>query len=613
MSPGPAILEVRLAEGAPFAMTIPLSARGGTLSTSSVSLAAGATVSTGATLTPGGAGAVSVTSGPAPIVCENPDLGELNTDLPKCWGVDIVVGGSLVVANPSSIALSVPAAHLTQAAQDLNGGVPLIAGRQALLRAFPTADDYYIIPGHEGQATFFVRGQEVYRASLEPPASSIPIEVGEGHLGQSYNARIPGHVLEPGLEVVVELDPDGALPLQPGSRTRFPASGRLALDVRDVPTMQLTIVPVLYDSEANRTTNPEVEDFARDLATTDSRGEFRYTRDILPIGDLNLRLREPYHTHADTYAGATERLGATQILDELSMLRHLEAGEDEYYHGIFADPDTERLEPDPKCDGCWGSRSFRPGHVAVTRAGSSTTFAHELGHNLSLLHAPCDDPSNVDPDFPYAAAPIGVWGHRFIHGEERGFGRLFDPEGYRDLMSYCRPRWISDYNFTKALMFRLASSPAAFLQTLVASETTTLLLWGGIQDADLRLEPAFVHDARVKLPEASGPYQITGSDAEGRRLFSLSFTPDELDHGGSSFLFAIPFEPAWTQDLDRIALTGPEGSTTLDRDIGGQAALILDRASGRVRTIARDWSDGALPAAMPANAQVEIVRGLPRR
>ena len=440
-------------------------------------------------------------------------------------------------------------------------------------------------------------------------ASSIPIEVDEGRLDQSYNAMIPGHVLQPGLEMVVELDPDAALSLEPGSRTRFPASGRLALDVRDVLPMQLTIVPVLYDTEGYRTINSQIENAVRNMATTDSHGVLRYTRDVLPIGDLNVKLREPYYTFADT-DGPTQ----SRILTEIEMLRHLEAGYDEYYHGIFASPNrdlTTLLSP--------GGQAFRSGHAAVSlfsgaAATSRTTFAHELGHNLSLPHAPCGDVRDFDLDFPYPDGSIGVWGHRFKPGAETGVGRLFHPDAYKDLMSYCSPSWISDYNFTKALTFRLASSPAAFRQPLVASQTTsTLLLWGGVQDGDLRLEPAFMSDARVKLPEASGPYQLTGLDAQGRRLFSLSFTPDELDHGGSSFLFAVPFEPEWTEDLDRVTLTGPEGSTTLDRDTGGRAAMIIDRASGRVRTIARDWPGGGLPAAMPANAQVEVIRGLPSR
>ena len=188
----PATLGFNVAEGVPFAMTIPLSARGGTLSTGSVSFAAGATGGTGATLTPDGSGeGVSVALGPIPTVCE--DL-ESNTEGPKCSGLEIVAGDPLVVANPETVALSVPAAHLTQTSQDLSGVVPLIAGREALLRVFATADERYIV-GHEGRATLFVRGQEVHRASLEPPASGIPVDVEEGRFVHSFNARIPGHGL----------------------------------------------------------------------------------------------------------------------------------------------------------------------------------------------------------------------------------------------------------------------------------------------------------------------------------------------------------------------------------------------------------------------------------
>ena len=499
-SPGPATLEFRVAEGAPFAMTTPLAARGGTLSPPSASFAAGATVGTEATLTFDGSGAVSVAFGPVPNVCEDP---ESNTEGPKCSGLEIVAGGPLVVANPETVALSVPAAYLTQATQDLNGGVPLIAGRQALLRVFGTADEYYTL-GQEGQATFFVRGQEVYSASLEPPASGIPIDVEEGRLAHSFNARIPGHVLQPGLEMVVELDPDGVLPLKSGSRTRFPASGRLALNVREVPPMNLTIVPVLYHEEANRSTNPEVEDFTRDLVTTDSDGALRFTRDILPIGGLSVKLREPYYTFADTEGGAD------RIFQEVRMLRHLEAGGDEYYHGIAAFPNTENSKSESDWPGGLGAE----GYSAVSWEFWGPTIAHELGHNLSLGHAPCGEPGELDIDFPYADGSIGVWGYRLLHGVDTGFGRLFSPV-HKDLMSYCFfDRWISDYNFTKALDHRLdlASAPVLVAQR---AEQETLLLWGGVQDGDLRLEPAFAHDARLKLPEAPRSLPARGSRCGG--------------------------------------------------------------------------------------------------
>ena len=607
-SPGPATLGFSVAEGAPFAMAIPLVARGGTLSTPSASFAAGDTVGQETTLTPGGSGAVSVAFGPVPTVCADP---ESNTEGPKCFGLEIATGSPLLVANPETVALSVPAAHLTQVSQDLSGRIPLIAGRDALLRAFATADERYMV-GHEGQTTFFVGGQEVYTASLEPPGSGIPIEMEEGRLAHSFNARIPGHVLQPGLEMVVELDPDGVLPLKAGSSTRFPSSGRFALDVRELPPLNMTIVPVLYHTEARRETNPVVEDATREMVGPDKYGTMAHLA-MMPIGELNLRLREPYFTFADTI----ESGGAGQLFGEIDMLRHLEGGAGEYYHGIYS------IFPSD-----WPGGLAAEGYTAISGIWKhpvhlKNVFAHEFGHNLSLWHAWCSAPPSHPGYFPYPDGSLGAWGHRFTDGDGSGFGELLDPELHTDVMGAdaCPdwkpglPTWISDHYFTKTLDYRLnlASARARFAQRAAAQQT--LLLWGGVHEGDLRLEPAFVHDARLKLPEAPGPYWLEGFNAEGRRLFSFSFTPDALDHGGGSFLFAIPFEPEWSETLDRITLTGPEGSTTLDRDTGGRAALIVDRATGRVRTIARDWSAGnaASAAAMAADAQVGVKRGLPRR
>ena len=611
----PATLEFTVAEGAPFAMTIPLSVRGGTLSLPNASFAAGATVGSEATLTPDGSGAgVSVAFGPVPTVCEDP---ETNTEGPKCSGLEIAAGDLLVVANPETVALSVPAAHLTQASQDLSGGVPLIAGRQALLRVFATADERYAV-GHQGQATFFVRGREVHSASLQPPTGGIPVDLEEGRLAHSFNARIPRHVLQPGLEMAVELDPDGILPLKEGSESRFPASIRLALDVREFPPLNLTIVPVLFRTEANRLSNPVVEDVTRAMAGPDTYGAIGNLRSILPIADLNVRLREPYYTFADTSEVGDQQ----RLVDEIRMLRHLEAGGHEYYHGIFFHPRGSGWPA--------SGLAYQPGYVAISSMWEKPVdlngvFAHEFGHNLSLWHARCDVPPSHPAYTPDPDGSIGVWGHRFTDGNGTGFGRLLDPELHGDLMGEdtcpdwrnwgANGTWISDRNFTRAFDHRLdlASARARFAQRAAPQET--LLLWGRVHEGNLRLEPAFAHDARLKLPEAPGPYRIEGRDVEGRRLFSFSFTPDALDHGGGSFLFAIPFETEWSEELDGISLTGPGGSTTLDRDTGGRAALILDRASGRVRTIARDWpvGDATSAATMAADTQIEVIRGLPRR
>lgn len=141
-----------------------------------------------------------------------------------------------------------------------------------------------------------------------------------------------------------------------------------------------------------------------------------------------------------------------------------------------------------------------------------------------------------------------------------------------------------------------------------------LLVSGGVRDGEIVLGPAFAYEGAPSPPEAPGPYRLRGLDAEGTVLFCTTLQPGELSHGGSAFTVALPFEPTWTEALDRIELRGPEGVAALDRSDGARAALIRDRATGQVRAILRDApaADGLPPALAADSASLEIIRGLPR-
>ena len=204
---------------------------------------------------------------------------------------------------------------------------------------------------------------------------------------------------------------------------------------------------------------------------------------------------------------------------------------------------------------------------------------------------------------------IGVWGY------DVRTGRLVEPSR-PDMMSYCRPRWISDYHFKKALSYRLTREARPSGKPAAAR---TILLWGGVMNADreLYLEPTFVVTAPPALPDEQGPYLLTGEDEDGGALFSLNFGMPEISHGdGSSyFVFALPVQSEWPEKLARIALSGPEGMVTMGPEKDRAVALLRDRITGRVRGILRDWSDPPLRAMQPTvpepNLEAVVSRGIP--
>ena len=206
--------------------------------------------------------------------------------------------------------------------------------------------------------------------------------------------------------------------------------------------------------------NDKVASLAEDLAGDDSRGALPPTRTLLPIAEMDVTARDRYVTWADTLED-----GIVALPDELRLLRHAEAGgTDTYYHGIFAVPATHYPDYWDVILGvayiaAWSGLSLSHDVDGQYRPDFPATFAHELGHNLGLRHAPCGGPSGVDPRYPYSNGSIGVWGYAFAAGGVPG--RLLNPEGYRDLMSYCGPEGVSDFNFTLALDYRDAITASA--------------------------------------------------------------------------------------------------------------------------------------------------------
>ncbi len=450
-------------------------------------------------------------------------------------------------------------AYLVQAIQSRDFPVPLVAGEPALLRVFVTAQ----VPNEAGippvRAVFFSNGSETYTVTIPPKPGPIPTAVYEGSLPYSANIEIPGWVVAQGLELVIEIDPEGTLDRGLGVARRIPESGRMAIDVQAVPLLDLTLVPFIV------TTDPDhsIVDLTQEMAADPENHEVLWPiRELMPVADLEVTAHAPVETSTDD---------SHELLRQTDLIRVAEGGTGHYMGMLpYFVEGTAYL----------GARSsFAP-------TSTPRLMAHEIGHNFNLLHAPCPRGINrPDPSFPHPGGIIGAWGYDFRNG-----GRLVDPST-SDVMGYCGYEWPSDYHFTNALSYRLFNESSRNPASLVAGNKS-LVVWGGVNaEGDLFLEPAFVMDAPPALPDSVGGYKLVGRIAAGAELFSLPFSMPTLAHGdgaSSSFVFALPIKPDWAGNLASITLSGPGGSATLDGESNLPMSILRNPRTGQVRSILRD-------------------------
>ena len=100
---------------------------------------------------------------------------------------------------------------------------------EALLRVFVTAAHATSVGIPQVRARFYLNGSERLLADIPGKTVPIPAEIIEHDLSQAANAEIPGEIVQPGLAVVIEIDPDGTLDPGLGVATRIPETVLMAV------------------------------------------------------------------------------------------------------------------------------------------------------------------------------------------------------------------------------------------------------------------------------------------------------------------------------------------------------------------------------------------------
>ena len=441
-------------------------------------------------------------------------------------------------------------AFLTQPVQSHEYPVPLVAGEDALLRVFPTnADaDSSVIPA--AKVRFVVGNTQIHVVEMPERELDMPFRSDPLNLASSSNVEVPGSVIRPGLEMSIEVLSATSDPAGTGSFDQSIRSVRVPVEVQELPPFNLTLVPFV--------TNFGAQDSIQSLADAMAADPYHHellkdTRTLLPIRELNVKVRESVVTSSDD---------AFDLLQQTLVIHATEGGEDDYYMGMKSEVRGNVL-----------GVAYAPGRASFALP-QSHVIAHELGHNLNLLHANCGGPASLDRSYPHVNGTIGAWGYDFEDG-----GSVVR-SSMPDLMSYCQPVWISDYHFTNALRYRLY---LANQREVIVAAKPSLLVWGKQgPSGELKLNPSFYVEAPPLLPQSTGEFEISGRDSKGSELFSYRFDMHQVADAEeySIFVHVIPIEEEWRQEIDLVSLNTEGGNIALDTT-SEESMLLLRNPSSR--------------------------------
>jgi hypothetical protein len=526
------------------------------------------------------------------VITGTPVIVALDTFVTPADTVDLDAGEvrrvTLAYAPRPVFNLALDAAYAVQAIQRIDGGVPLVAGRPALVRVFATANlpNTHRLPV---RVRLRVGPTVLFEQRVDANADGIPLSVNQGSLTGAWAVDVPGTAIVPGATLDVALDPDSTI----GERARGDNAFSAALDVRPLPTFRGRFVPIRFGG------NP-----APTLDSAATASYLQLSRALLPLHSLDVDIRSAYVTALPPLATSNGEVWG-DLLAELDAVRVLEGG-DRYYMGIVP----------VSYDAGIAGIAYLGRPTSLTWAylpSGSEVLAHELGHNFDRRHAPCGGPDGVDPAYPYPDADIGAFGWDATRR------RLRAPT-VADIMSYCNDPWVSDYTWEGVLSYREDEAAAVSAARGGWQREPAVLVWGSVGPGGIRLEPAFEVEALPALP-TGGPLRLELRDAQGRALYTATFRATEIPHaspaGTAHFAFAIPrrllaagsiatmrvrrgaqvaerrvaTEPALRLAPSVQALRTPDGGVRLTHSDAATAAMLLrDATSGRILSIVRGRS-----------------------
>lgn len=501
----------------------------------------------------------------------------------------------------STVDLRIVHMGLNQSVQNSANSVTLVAGKPALLRIYAQTNATAPAPVAEVTVRATRGGQNLGSVTVGPQAVATAPTADD--LSSTFNLELPREWLLGDVTLTATIDAvNTVVEYDETNNARTEA-----YSFRSVLPLALTIVPIYYtDSRSGRLYTAEAHDPIS-----------RWLLSAFPLSQVDVRFHTPFHFTGDLRQGTEWQ----RLLQELTTLWAAEVGfgSGHVFYGLIPVGDAAGAS---WFEGGVSGLGWIGQRVAIgLDVGEATgeSAGHELGHNFGRRHAPCGNPTSVDPAYPYPNATIGVYGVDTVDDT------LLAPNANFDMMSYCGPEWVSDYTYEGLLQDQLArggreaaKGSGLLIRAAVDGETVTALPVYALDRAAPAMFPT--SDYTVELLDGSGailsthPAALLEADETGVSARMLVAQVSASIDGVSVVRFrrgdAVVAERVLGGGVDRDAVRGGvewvDEAAALSWSAGSTPALVRFSADGATwRTIAADVVGGKLTVAgdmLPAQA-----------
>lgn len=457
---------------------------------------------------------------------------------------------------PVSTDLTVSDIEVTQAIQDLNNSVRLVAEKRTYVRAhvnnssglFRTFATLEVDNGSDSTILYPINDNAGHVVARPDPNREM--------LNHAFLFKLPSDYTSGNITLTAEVNP-----ITSWRTSRYPPetdysnnSHSVSVSFEEVPRLGVVTYLGKYavdDGNGNLTeyTTPGIE----------ASQMMDWLRRAYPISSI-------WYTFRSYDAGDSGVPTADTVNAWLATKREYDLNHDVWYeHRVGDKADIRYYGMMIDEGGFMRGKGKIDGHVSSGPTGNQVAEfvawdtdgsygdwygAHELGHNFDRLHVE-ECGAKGGASYPYTDGRISpeLTGDEAIFGFDIGTAynkrfstreqdiAVYDPE-WRDVMSYCDNQWLSDFTYHALMNYfqgNINTLGTTGSSVYARSSHMDRLLVVGYIDPDTKetnLQPLFViPDAQDTNPLTPGDYAIVLLDGGGNELARYPFTPEPMESG----------------------------------------------------------------------------------